>query len=53
VTNLSPARRFVVTLVARESDVPADIRLRAALKVLSRRFRFRCSRVQEFNEKVR
>jgi hypothetical protein len=45
-----PAPRFRVTLAPMPSDVPALIRLKRALKCLSRSFRLRCERVEELPE---
>ncbi len=42
----APRRRFRLTLEAIESEIPADVRLRAALKTLLRRYRLRCEVVE-------
>ena len=41
------APRYVVTLRAEPGDVPADVRLRRALKCLGRAFNLKCLDIRE------
>jgi hypothetical protein len=46
-TGASDRPMFRLTLKAQRRDVPADIRIRQALKVLGRAFGLRCERIEE------